>query len=80
MVAASSAIFFASALVILSMVPVKTIDFNATVLVTGSLDINLAEYDENFDIVAFLADVLSVDSYNGDVVVNGFEVDDANEY
>ena len=60
--------------------PVKTIDFSATLSVTGSLDINLAEYDENFDIVAFLADVLSVDSYNGDVVVNGFEVDDANEY
>ena len=60
--------------------PVKTIEFNATVVVTGSLDINLAEYDEDFDIVAYLADVLSVDSYNGDVVVNGFDVEDANEY
>ena len=58
--------------------PVKTIEFNATINVTGSVDIAMSEI-EDFDLDSFLADVISVDSYNGDVVIENFTIEDSNE-
>ena len=58
--------------------PVKTIEFNATINVTGSVDVAMSEI-EDFDLDSFLADVISVDSYNGDVVIENFTIEDSNE-
>ena len=63
---------------ILDFNPVKDINFSATVTVTGSLSIPLTDAD-GFDLGEFLSDVISVDSYNGDVVIDNFEIYDCQE-
>ena len=54
--------------------PVQTIEFSANITVTGSVDVELSEM-EDFDLDSFLADALSVDSWHGNVVVEGFDVE-----
>lgn len=57
--------------------PVKTIEFSARITITGSVDIPMDEV-EDFDIDSHLAENLTVDSYHGDTVIDGFDVDYVN--
>lgn len=63
---------------ILDYEPKKEISFYATIRVEGRYDIPMDEA-EDFDLEAFLSDTLSVDAYNGDVVIDSFIVDEAQE-
>jgi len=58
--------------------PTKTVEFSATITVNGSVDVTLDEI-EDFNLEDFLTDSISVDSYNGNVVINDFQIEDANE-
>lgn len=62
---------------ILGHEPKKTIEFTATMHFTGSIDINLAEA-EHFDLEDILNEAY-VDINNGDVVIDSYELYDANE-
>jgi hypothetical protein len=57
--------------------PVKEIEFTATIRFTGRMEIPVGEYDE-FDINEALSDAY-VDINNGDIVIDGYELEDAEE-
>jgi hypothetical protein len=61
---------------ILDHEPKQTVTITAQVSVEVSYDIPLDEV-EDFDARYFLQDSLSIDSWNGDVVVESFDVEDA---
>lgn len=58
--------------------PKKEIEFTATIRFTGRMDVDAWEYSNNFDISDVLADAY-VDINNGDVVIDGYELEDAEE-
>ena len=58
--------------------PKKEIEFTATIRFTGRIDVPMSEYTNGFD----LSDVLGeayVDINNGDVVIDGYDLEDAEE-
>ena len=57
--------------------PKKTIEFTATMNFTGSIDINLVDA-ESFDLEEILGEAY-VEINNGDVVIDNYELYDANE-
>lgn len=57
--------------------PVKEIEFTATIRFTGRMEIPVGEYD-GFDLTAALEDAY-VDINNGDIVIDGYEIEDAEE-
>jgi hypothetical protein len=57
--------------------PKKEIEFTATIRFTGRIDIPAGEY-EDFDLTAALEDAY-VDINNGDIVIDGYEIEDAEE-
>lgn len=57
--------------------PTKTIEFTATMRFTGTVDVNLSEA-EDFDLESLLSEAY-VDINHGDVVINDYELYDANE-
>lgn len=61
---------------ILEHEPKQEITMTATINVTVKYDCPLDEV-EDFDARYFLQDVLTVDAYNGDVIVDSFDVEDA---
>ncbi len=61
---------------ILGHEPKQTIRINAVVNVTVDYDVPLEEV-EDFDARYFLQDNLTIDSWHGDVVVESFDVEDA---
>jgi hypothetical protein len=61
---------------ILGHEPKQTITITATVNVEVTYDVPLEEL-EDFDAKYFLQDNLSIDSYNGDVCIESFDVEDA---
>jgi hypothetical protein len=61
---------------ILGHEPKQTVTITAQVSVEVSYDIPLEDV-EDFDARYFLQDNLSIDSYNGDVVIESFDVEDA---
>ena len=61
---------------ILGHEPKQTVTITATVNVEVSYDIPLEEV-EDFDAKYFLQDNLTVDSYHGDVIIESFDVEDA---
>ncbi len=61
---------------ILGHEPKQTVTITATVNVEVSYDIPLEEV-EDFDARYFLQDNLTIDSYNGDVCIESFDVEDA---
>ena len=61
---------------ILGHEPKQTVTITATVNVEVSYDIPLEEV-EDFDAKYFLQDNLTIDSYNGDLIVDSFDVEDA---
>lgn len=54
----------------------KTIEWSATMYVSGSMDIDLFE---DFDIESELSDNLQVSAWNGDIEVDEYHVEDARE-
>ena len=58
--------------------PKKTFNFSAQVTVTGSIDVELSSIND-FDLADALSDTLSIDAWNGDVVIDGFEIDSVDE-
>ena len=62
---------------ILDHEPKKEISFEGTIYVSGRIDVPLSEY-EDFDLDAYLSDI-SVDIYNGDVVIDECHLEDARE-
>ena len=61
---------------ILGHEPKQSVTITATVSVEVTYDIPLEEV-EDFDAKYFLQDNLSIDSYNGDVCIDSFDVEDA---
>ena len=61
---------------ILGHEPKQTVTITATVNVELSYDIPLEDV-ENFDAKYFVQDNLTIDSYNGDLIVDSFDVEDA---
>lgn len=61
---------------ILGHEPKQTVTITATVNVELSYDIPLEDV-ENFDAKYFVQDNLTIDSYNGDLIVDTFDVEDA---
>ena len=57
--------------------PVKEIEFTATMKFTGKIEVNLLELD-SFDLEEILSDAY-VDINHGDVVIDGYELYDAEE-
>ena len=64
---------------ILDYEPKKEISFTATFTVSGRYDIPMADV-EDFDLEAFLSDTISIDAYNGDVVIDDFSVESVDEF
>ena len=62
---------------ILDHQPKKEVFFEGTIHFSGRIDVPLAEY-EDFDIDEALSDI-SVDCYNGDVVIDDYSVEDVRE-
>lgn len=62
---------------ILDYQPKKEIRFEGTIYISGRIDVPLAEY-EDFDIEDALSDI-SVDCYNGDVVIDEYHTEDVRE-
>jgi hypothetical protein len=58
--------------------PTKEISFTATITFSGRLNINPNEYDGNFDISDILSDAY-VDINNGDVVIDTYDLENAEE-
>jgi hypothetical protein len=54
----------------------KTVEFEATIVVTGSVEI---EIGSGIDLDEYITDVLTVDSYNGDVSIFDYSVDNVRE-
>lgn len=63
---------------ILKFNPVKTIEFSASLSINGAIEIPLNEA-ESFDLESFLSETISVDSYNGDVEIEDWRIDNAYE-
>ena len=63
---------------ILNYEPKKEISFTATFIVSGRYDLPMADAAD-FDLEAFLADTMSIDAYNGDVVIDDWSLDHAEE-
>lgn len=63
---------------ILNHNPVKTIDFTANVTINGQIEIPMNEI-EDFDLDSFIFEVLSIDSYNGNVEVHDWDVNSVDE-
>ena len=59
---------------ILGHTPKKTIRFSGRMTFEGELDIDLADA-EDFDLEDHLSDVLTLDSYNGDVEIGNYSID-----
>lgn len=57
--------------------PTKTVEFTATISFSGTIDIPMSEA-EDFDLTDILGDAY-VDINNGNVVINEYELYDANE-
>ena len=62
---------------ILDYEPKKELQFEGTIYFSGRVDIPLAEY-ENFDLDDLMSE-LTVDIYNGDVVIDEFHTEDVRE-
>lgn len=58
--------------------PIKTFTFSGTITFEGSVDIPMDEL-EDFDLHYFLQDELSLDSHNGNLEINTFDVDHVRE-
>ena len=63
---------------ILDYEPKKEISFTATFTVSGRYDIPMTDV-EDFDLEAFLADTMSIDAYNGDVVIDDWSLESVDE-
>jgi hypothetical protein len=63
---------------ILGHTPVKTIDFTANVTINGVVEIPMNEV-EDFDLDSFVYEVISIDSYNGNVEINDWDVNSVDE-
>ena len=63
---------------ILDYEPKKEISFTATFIVSGRYDLPMNDAAD-FDLEAFLADTMSIDAYNGDVVIDDWSLDHAEE-
>lgn len=57
--------------------PVKEIEFTATMRFTGRINVPAADAD-SFDLTAALEDAY-IDINNGDIVIDGYEIEDAEE-
>ena len=64
---------------ILGHEPKKEISFTATFTVSGRYDLPMADAHA-FDIEAFLADTMSIDAYNGDVVIDDWSLENVEEF
>ena len=62
---------------ILDHQPKKQIQFEGTIYISGRVDVPLAEY-EDFDLDEIMSE-LSVDIYNGDVVIDEYHTEDVRE-
>jgi len=62
---------------ILDHQPKKEIQFEGTIYISGRVDVPLSEY-EDFDLDEIMSE-LSVDIYNGDVVIDEFHTEDVRE-
>lgn len=58
--------------------PKKEIEFTATIRFTGRMDVDAWEYSNNFSIEDALAEAY-VDINNGDVIIDGYHIEDAEE-
>ena len=54
----------------------KTIEFEATVVITGSVDVSIFD---SFDLDSLLSDSVYVDSNNGDIEISDYSVDNVRE-
>ena len=63
---------------ILDYEPKKEISFTATFTVSGRYDIPMTDV-EDFDLEAFLADTMSIDAYNGDVIIDDWSLESVDE-
>lgn len=57
---------------------VKTIEFSARISVNGSIDVPMEEV-EDFDLDSFISDELTIDCYNGNVQIDGYDVEYVSE-
>ena len=64
---------------ILDYEPKKEISFTATFTVSGRYDLPMTDAD-GFDLEAFLADTMSIDAYNGDVVIDDWSLESVDEF
>ena len=64
---------------ILDIEPKKEISFTATFTVSGRYDLPIADASD-FDLEVFLADTMSIDAYNGDVVIHDWSLESADEF
>ena len=58
--------------------PKKEIEFTATIRFTGRMEVDAWEYSNNFNISDVLSDAY-VDINNGDVVIDNYDLEDAEE-
>ena len=63
---------------IIGHTPVKTIEFSARINVNGSIDVPMDEV-EDFDLDSFISEELTIDCYNGNVQIDGYDVDYVSE-
>lgn len=63
---------------ILQFSPVKNVEFTARISITGSIEIPLEEA-EDFELESYLMDNISVDSYNGNIELDHWDIDNAYE-
>jgi len=62
---------------ILDHQPKKEVQFEGTIYFSGRVDVPLAEY-ENFDLDDYVNDI-TVDCYNGDVIIDEYHTEDIRE-
>jgi hypothetical protein len=58
--------------------PVKEIEFTATIRFTGRMEVPVSEYNNGFDISDALSDAY-VDINNGDIIIDQYDIEDAEE-
>jgi len=63
---------------ILQFNPTKTIEFTGTISFSGTVEVPLTEA-EDFDLFYHLQDNLTLDAYAGDIEIDSYEVDRADE-
>ena len=63
---------------ILGHTPVKTIEFTANVTINGVVEIPMNEV-EDFDLDSFVYETIPIDSYNGNVEINDWDVNSVDE-